>query len=77
MAGDLVSSFLKSHLRLPPSSRATGLDQVPEALFPFLAFYSTLALSIADIAVGVGFFFIGEIILSRLMYRLRVRNHPY
>ena len=26
MAGDLVSSFLKSHLRLPPSSRATGLD---------------------------------------------------
>ena len=30
MAGDLFSSFLKRRLDLPPSSKATGLDQVPE-----------------------------------------------
>src|ERR1019366_7611444 len=33
MAGDLFSSFVKRRLGLPPSSRATGLDQIPESLF--------------------------------------------
>src|SRR5215831_6006337 len=30
MAGDLLSSCLKRRLSLPPSSRATGIDQIPE-----------------------------------------------
>ena len=34
MAGDLFSSFLKRRLGLVPSSRATGLDQIPESLLP-------------------------------------------
>ena len=33
MAGDLFSSFLKRKLRFQPSSRATGLDQIPELCF--------------------------------------------
>ena len=33
MASDLASSFLKRRLGLPPSSGASGLDQLPEALF--------------------------------------------
>jgi CDP-diglyceride synthetase len=37
MAGDLLSSFLKRRLGLAPSSRATGIDQIPESLFPLLA----------------------------------------
>ena len=37
MAGDLFSSFLKRRLGLQPSSRAVGLDQIPESLFPLLA----------------------------------------
>jgi hypothetical protein len=77
MTGDLFSSFVKRRLRLPPSSRATGLDQVPESLFPLLSCRSALALTLADIAMGVVLFFIGEVILSRLLYRLRVRAHPY
>lgn len=77
MIGDLLSSFLKRRLRLAPSSRATGLDQIPESLLPFLACYSKFALTVADIVVGVMLFFIGEIILSRLLYKFRVRNHPY
>jgi len=32
MSGDLLSSFVKRRLNLPPSSRATGLDQIPESL---------------------------------------------
>ena len=37
MGGDLFSSFLKRRMKLPSSSRATGLDQVQESLFPAIA----------------------------------------
>ena len=31
MVGDLLSSFVKRRLKFQPSSRATGLDQIPES----------------------------------------------
>jgi CDP-archaeol synthase len=61
MAGDLFSSFLKRRLDLPPSSKATGLDQVPESLIPLLACRAVVDLYTADIVVGVGMFFVGEV----------------
>src|SRR5450759_1540119 len=77
MVGDLFSSFVKRRLDFPPSSWALGLDQVPESLFPMLACRDALSLTIADIALGVGIFFIGELILSRLLYRVHLRDTPY
>jgi CDP-archaeol synthase len=77
MAGDLLSSFLKRRMALPPSSRASGLDQLPEALFPLLACRNLLSLTMTDIATGVGLFFIGEVLLSRVFYALRLRDRPY
>lgn len=77
MAGDLFSSFLKRRLRLPPSSRATGLDQIPESLFPFLACRSMLALTVVDIGVGVLLFVVGELVISRVLYKLHIRKRPY
>src|SRR5271169_468250 len=77
IAGDLFSSFVKRRLNLPPSSQALGLDQVPESLFPLLACRDALSLTIADIALGVGIFFIGELILSRLLYQVYLRDEPY
>jgi len=77
MAGDLLSSFLKRRLRLAPSSKATGLDQIPESLFPLLACRSVLSLTWIDIAVGCAIFFAGEILLSRFFFWLRLRDHPY
>jgi CDP-2,3-bis-(O-geranylgeranyl)-sn-glycerol synthase len=77
MMGDLLSSFVKRRLNFPPSSQALGLDQVPESLFPMLACRDALSLTIADIALGVGIFFIGELILSRLLYRVHLRDRPY
>jgi len=77
MAGDLFSSFVKRRLNFPPSSRALGLDQVPESLFPMLACRDALSLTIADIALGVGIFFVGELILSRLLYQVHMRDEPY
>ncbi|MCG2632461.1 CDP-archaeol synthase [Bradyrhizobium sp. WYCCWR 13023] len=77
MAGDLFSSFLKRRLNYPPSSRALGLDQIPESLFPMLACRDALSLTIADIALGVGIFFIGALVLSRLLFRANLRDKPY
>jgi len=77
MAGDLFSSFVKRRLNFPPSGQALGLDQVPESLFPMLACRDALSLTIADIALGVGIFFIGELILSRLLFRAHLRDEPY
>jgi hypothetical protein len=77
MAGDLFSSFVKRRLNSPTSSRALGLDQVPESLFPMLACRDALSLTIADIALGVGTFFIGALILSRFLFRAHLRDEPY
>ena len=77
MAGDLFSSFCKRRFGLPSSSRASGLDQIPESLLPLLACRNLLALTITDIAVCVVMFVVGEIVLSRLLYAVHLRDRPY
>ncbi|MDA9411044.1 MULTISPECIES: CDP-archaeol synthase [unclassified Bradyrhizobium] len=77
MVGDLLSSFTKRRLGIKPSGKATGLDQVPEALLPALMCWKRLSLSVTDVVVLVAVFFVGEIVLSRLMFRLHVRDRPY
>jgi CDP-2,3-bis-(O-geranylgeranyl)-sn-glycerol synthase len=77
MAGDLVSSFLKRRLRLPAGARASGLDQVPESLFALLACRHALSLTAGDIAAGVVIFAIGDVLVSRLLYKFHVRDRPY
>ncbi len=77
MAGDLLSSFLKRRFGLAPSSKATGLDQIPEALLPLLACRSALSLTAIEITAGCAIFFVGEVLLSHLFFRLRLRDRPY
>jgi hypothetical protein len=77
MAGDLCSSFLKRRLNYRPSSRATGIDQIPEALLPLIACHYWLPLTVPEILGGVVVFVIGEILLSRVFYRLGIRDRPY
>lgn len=77
MAGDLTSSFIKRRLGIASSGRATGLDQIPEALFPLLAFYHTLSLNPGAVVLVVALFGIGQVVVSPLMFRLGVRDHPH
>jgi CDP-diglyceride synthetase len=77
MAGDLLSSFLKRRLGLPSSSKAVGLDQIPESLFPLLACRQALSLTALDIVAGTAIFFVAEVVLSRFLFRLHVRDRPY
>lgn len=77
MAGDLLASFIKRRLGLAPSSQAIGLDQIPESLLPLLAGRLFMPVTGLDIAVTTLLFFVGELILSRLLFRLRLRDRPY
>jgi len=77
MAGDLFSSFVKRRLNRPPSSQALGLDQIPESLLPMLACRDALSLTAVDVVLGVGVFFAGELVLSRLLFRAHLRDEPY
>jgi CDP-diglyceride synthetase len=77
MAGDLLSSFIKRRLARRSSSRALGLDQLPESLLPLLAGRASLGLGWADVALGTLLFLVGEILLARWLYRLHIRDEPY
>lgn len=77
MAGDVASSFLKRRMGLPPSSKAIGLDQIPEALFPLLAAQLLLPVTFVDIVVGTAIFFAASLIVSRMLFKLGVRDEPY
>jgi CDP-2,3-bis-(O-geranylgeranyl)-sn-glycerol synthase len=77
MLGDLFSSFFKRRLKLPSSSRATGLDQLPESLFPALACQSLLDLTVFEIFIIVAIFSLSVIIFSPLFHRLGIRDRPY
>jgi hypothetical protein len=77
MAGDLISSFVKRRLNMPQSSQALGVDQIPESLLAMLACRDTLSLTPTDVALGVTIFFGGELALSRLLYRIHLRDVPY
>lgn len=76
MAGDVMASFIKRRMRLAPGHSALGLDQSLEALLPSLVLRSRLSLDWIEIVVAVAAFFVLEILLSRLLYRLRVRKRP-
>ncbi len=77
MLGDLGSSFVKRRLGLASSSRALGLDQIPESLLPLLAVREALGLDATAIAALVAAFVALELLLSRLLYRLHIRKQPY
>ncbi|MGB5275973.1 MAG: CDP-archaeol synthase [Gammaproteobacteria bacterium] len=77
IAGDLFSSFIKRRLNMPPSSMALGLDQVPESLLPLVVVQSLLPLTVMDIAAVVVIFSIGQLVLSRILYKLNIRDRPY
>lgn len=82
MLGDIFSSFIKRRLDWSPSSRALGLDQVPESLLPLLAIkqftvQEEFTLAWQNIVLVVLVFFILELFLSKILYLLKIRQRPY
>jgi CDP-2,3-bis-(O-geranylgeranyl)-sn-glycerol synthase len=77
MAGDLLSSFCKRRLNLGTSSMALGLDQIPESLLPLLAAQTVLDLGADQIVYLLIAFFVVELSLSALLFKLGLRARPY
>jgi len=77
MAGDLLSSFVKRRMGLAPSARAFALDQIPESLLPALACMHLLALTPADVVAIAAVFWGVSVVLSRLLYKIKLRDRPY
>lgn len=77
MLGDLIASFCKRRMRLPSSHKATGLDQIPEALLPLLYLQTQNPMLASDVLWLLLAFFILDKALSRLLFRLKIRVQPY
>jgi CDP-diglyceride synthetase len=77
MIGDLLTSFIKRRRGNVESSRARGLDAVPESLLPLCLLKDSLALNLIDIALIAGLFFLIEEFVSPVLFRLHIRNQPY
>jgi len=77
MGGDLLASFTKRRLGYVESSRTRGIDVIPESLLPALALQLPLGLGWLDIVTVVAVFFLIEVWLSPVLYRLHIRNRPY
>ena len=77
MAGDLLSSFIKRRMGLAAGSRALGLDQIPESLIPLLLVRNALRLSWITLAILPAAFVAFELLISRVLFKAHLRDHPY
>jgi hypothetical protein len=77
MIGDLLSSFLKRRLGMSASSQFIGLDQIPESLLPLIAGRLLLPVTVLDIILVTIIFCIGALALSKVLFKLRIRDRPY
>lgn len=76
MLGAAASSFVKHRLGTATSSRATGLDQIPEALVPLLLVQARPGLTPAQIAIVTLVFFAMAIPRGWLSNRWGLRDRP-
>ncbi len=77
LAGDAFSSFIKRRIDIPPSGKALGLDQIPEAILPLWLLRENLNLDEWSVVIIVVLFTITELLLSKLLFSLGVRDKPY
>jgi CDP-diglyceride synthetase len=77
LSGDTFSSFIKRRLGKPSKSMFLLLDQIPESLLPAFFMAAEFNLAPLDVVYLVLMFIPVELALSRLMFRLGVREKPY
>ncbi|MDH5357585.1 MAG: CDP-archaeol synthase [Gammaproteobacteria bacterium] len=77
MAGDLSGSFIKRRLGYIESSRFRLLDVIPESFLPIFILHQQLGLTVLDGIICIALFFVLEVVLSSLLYRLHIRKRPY
>ncbi|HED16792.1 MAG TPA: CDP-archaeol synthase [Gammaproteobacteria bacterium] len=77
MLGDLSSSFIKRRLNRPSSSMFLGLDQIPESLLPLLYYQYVFSLDFGQVVTVLFAFFALELLVSKILFVLKIRKQPY
>jgi CDP-2,3-bis-(O-geranylgeranyl)-sn-glycerol synthase len=77
MLGDLTASFIKRRLGYIESSRFRFVDVLPESMLPIFMLRESLEITALDGFIIVALFFIFEVILSPILFRLHIRKRPY
>lgn len=77
ISGDLAASFTKRRLGYIESSRFRILDVLPESLLPVLLLRESLTLTLTEAIMSVTLFFIFEVLISPILFRLHIRKRPY
>ena len=77
MSGDLIASFTKRRLGYVESSRCRIIDVIPESLLPIFILHEQLRLTMLGGMISIALFYILEVVLSPLLYRLHIRKRPY
>lgn len=77
LLGDLASSFTKRRLGLAASARASGLDQIPEALLPMIVAAIWLDFGARVVLLVTALFTAANILLSPQLYRWGIRRKPH
>ena len=77
MIGDLLSSFIKRRLAMSASSQFIGLDQIPKSLLPLIACRLLLPVTILEIILATTIFCVGALTLSKVLFKLHIRDRPY
>ena len=77
LGGDLCSSFIKRRRGMVSSSRAFGLDQIPEAGLPVIYLWTRASLTAMEGLTIVLLFMVAEIIMSKMLFHLHIRKRPY
>jgi CDP-2,3-bis-(O-geranylgeranyl)-sn-glycerol synthase len=77
IAGDLFSSFIKRRMGLQPSDQCIGLDQLPESFIPSVYAVAQLELDWWWAVVLPMAFILVEVLISKPLFLLKIRNRPY
>ncbi len=77
LSGDLVSSFIKRRMSRESSSRAIGLDQIPEAIIPLIVGAAWLGYGANTIIIVTLSFFLLDVLASPILYHMGIRKRPH
>ena len=77
LIGDLISSLIKRRMNMPSSSKAFGIDQIPEAILPLIICAFFLDYSVKTVLLVTLSFFILNVLMSPVLYQLGIRKNPH
>jgi CDP-2,3-bis-(O-geranylgeranyl)-sn-glycerol synthase len=77
MGGDVVKSWFKRRLRIPPGGRWVPFDQLDFVIGALLLIWPLASIGLADAAVILAVSFVGDLAVNRVAFWLGIRSAPW